>query len=565
MKTKMYISCMLALMITAAAWAAGGPSSPQSKATASLNGTEADRFMSLTDWSTVNFDKLFTYAGFAQQNVNRNRNILDVGAAFKAGPVYIGAWYQGQFGNVSTSNNKGTTTTITESTVNPGTIDNTAHTNTARISQSHNANHDVAVLIGFSNMGVRLGYTRTGENNSGTYFDNAIVPDTETTNSKTPGQVNNKKTYDPKGYLNDADRTGTVDFGMNLSLGTLSVSPTVGLEFKVDQNSSYGVRTVTTKDETLGTSDITKTVSTRSKNDTKTTLTAKLGADLGLNDSLNSNFSFGYDFGIDIYGTKKHTAADGSTIALANSYTIQTDTHRDAVTAANQTITDTFKATAYNKSKITNTLTVGYTMRKDFTDRLSLFAGVKAPIGFNFETEVTKDVNKITTTTIDKVNPLNNNTKVVETETPATTVKTTTVKLSPSFKAALTYAAIPNRVFVSFGTEVKPFGQGTVKCCEFKTVKTTVNGFTQTTTTTTTYPNDSSRTTSGSSTTPVASTTESADNTVTYDKVTVDVNLGVRWNIVDAVCVDLAYNKSVLEAINWTSIGNLKLACTIKF
>lgn len=564
MRTKMYISCMLALMITAAAWAAEGPSSPQSKATASLNGTEADRFMSLTDWSTVNFDKLFTYAGFAQQNVNGNRNILDVGAAFKAGPVYIGAWYQGQFGNVSTSNNKGTTTTITESTVNPGTIDNTAHTNTARISQSHNANHDVAVLIGFSNMGVRLGYTRTGKNNSGTYFDDAVTPDTETTNSKTPGQVNNKKTYDPKGYLNDADRTGTVDFGMNLSLGTLSVSPTVGLEFKVDQNSSYGVRTVTTKDETLGTSDITKTVSTSSKNDTKTTLTAKLGADLGLNDSLNSNFSFGYDFGIDIYGTKKHTAADGSTIALANSYTIQTDTHRDVVTAANQTITDTFKATAYNKSYIANTLTVGYTMRKDFTDRLSLFAGVKAPIGFNFRTEVTKGVDKTTTTTIDKVNPLNNNTSVVETETPATTVKTTTVTLSPSFKAALTYAAIPNRVFVSFGTEVKPFGQGTGKC-EFKTVKTTVNGFTQTTTTTTTYPNDSSRTTSGSSTTPVGSTTESADNTVTYGKVTVDVNLGVRWNIVDAVCVDLAYNKSVLEAINWTSIGNLKLACTIKF
>lgn len=520
--------------------------------------------MSLTDWSTVNFDKLFTYAGFAQQNVNNNRNILDVGAAFKAGPVYIGAWYQGQFGNVNTSNNKGTTTTITESTVNPGTIDNTAHTNTARISQSHNANHDVAVLIGFSNMGVRLGYTRTGRNNSGTYFDNAIVPDTETTNSKTPGQVNGKTTYDPKGYLNAADRTGTVDFGMNLSLGTLSVSPTVGLEFKVAQDSSYGVRTVTTKDETLGTSDITKTVSTSSRNDTKTILTAKLGADLGLNDSLNSNFSFGYDFGIDIYGTKKHTAADGSTIALANSYTIQTDTHHDVVTAANQTITDTLQATAYNKSYIANTLTVGYTMRKDFTDRLSLFAGVKAPIGFNFRTNVTKGVDKTTTTTIDKVNPLNNNTSVVETETPATTVKTTTVTLSPSFKAALTYAAIPNRVFVSFGTEVKPFGQGTGEC-EFKTVKTTVNGFTQTTTTTTTYPNDSSRTTSGSSTTPVASTTESADNTVTYGKVTVDVNLGVRWNIVDAVCVDLAYNKSVLESINWTSIGNLKLACTIKF
>lgn len=49
MKTKMYISCMLALMLTAAAWAQVAPSSPQNDATAGLTFTEGDQFMSVTD------------------------------------------------------------------------------------------------------------------------------------------------------------------------------------------------------------------------------------------------------------------------------------------------------------------------------------------------------------------------------------------------------------------------------------------------------------------------------------------------------------------------------------
>lgn len=571
MKTKMYISCMIALMITAAAWAAEGPTSPTKAATAELNDTQADQFMSLTGWSDVKFDKLFTYAGFAQ----KKSSTVDLGAAFKAGPVYIGAWYQGQFGFVNAMNDKRVTTELTESTSAPGTIDKTKRTSRQTITKPHNAEHNAAVLVGFGNIGVRLGYARSGENKTGTYFGTTGTPavdvvgtDSVTTDSKAPHIVN-KTTYDPKGYSNGAKRTARVDFGMKLAAGSLSLSPTVGLGVDINQASQYGVETQENRDTLLNTHAITKTV--KGKNLTATTLNVTLGTGLDLNDSLHSAFSFGYDLGLDIYGTKKHIAADGTTKELANTYEIETDTRRDVETGSQLMVADTFKATTHTISNVKNTITLGYSMRKDFTDRLSFFAGVKVPIRFDFVKDVTNDVKTSKVVTTRKVNSLNNTIVTRTTTGPAKTVNTTTVNLNPVLSAALSYAAIPDRVFVSFGTEVKPFGQAVTDAnkqqhigYEHQTQKTTVSGFTQTVETKTEYPNDTARNNVSSNTT-AKDDTESSTKTVTYGKAAVDVKLGVRWNIVDAVSFDVMYNKSILKTINWTNIGSLKLACTIKF
>lgn len=163
----------------------------------------------------------------------------------------------------------------------------------------------------------------------------------------------------------------------------------------------------------------------------------------------------------------------------------------------------------------------------------------------------------------DHVNKLNNSTKTTIKTFPTKTENTTTVTFNPVVRAALSYAAIPNKVFVSFGTEVKPFGQG-VEGYRHQTTKTTVDRFTQTTENVTEYPNDATRNTRSSTTTAVAQE-ESQKKTITYGKAKVDVKLGVRWNIVDAVSFDVLYNKSLLKPIDWVSIGELKLACTIKF
>ena len=550
MKTKMYISCMLALMLTAAAWAAEGPKSPQSQTTAGLNGTEADKFMNLTGWRDVKFDKIFTYAGFAR---NSNEPVLDFGAAFKAGPVYIGAWYQGNLGHLLAGNNKNITTKITESTLTPGTVGTKKTTEEPVISKSHTATHNVAVLLGFGNMGVRLGYERSLTNKSGHYYDGDIKSGKIVKNKGNPEQID-ETTYDPKGYINNAVRKGNIDFGIDLSLGSLSLTPTVGLAVDVTQSSQYGAEIKKQGNTLLQTQTDTKTV--KGSNKTKTGLQAKLNADLGLNDSLHSTFSFGYEFGIDIYGKKKHTAADGTKKVLSNGYDIVTDSHTDVKNGTKHNVTDTFAVKAYTNSNIKNTINLGYSMQKDFTDRLSFFAGIEAPIDFNFEKTVTEQYKTEKTVLSDTADSSYGYTRTMHTTQPTKTVKTTTVTLKPVLKAALTYAAIPDRLFVSFGTDVKPVGSG----CEYKAVKTTVNAFTNTTTTTITYNNGTPDYKDSKETSVTDGETESYHKTVSYQQASANVNLGIRWNIIDAVSFDAMYSKPFSA-----SIGNLKLACTIKF
>lgn len=561
MKMKMYISCILALMMTAAVWAVDrpeGPESPQKQATATLNGTEADQFMSLTEWSTVKFNKLFTYAGFAQKSVS-GRYELDLGVAFKAGPVYIGTWYQGNLGQLTAKDNKAVTTKITESTIVPGTIDEKTTTTNPHVYNSHEADHTAAVLVGFGNMGVRLGYVRDNVNKSGSYFNGSAQSGSDVKRDKYP-QLIDETVYDSKGYINKAHRLTTVDFGMDISLGKFSLTPNIGLGVNVQQNSQYGA--MTSKRGNNLTQKLIVRKEVQGSNNTATNLQVKLGTDFGLNDSLNSTFSFGYDFGIDIYGKKKHTAADGSVKELQNGYKIQKDDHEDNVTGTKHVIKNNFNVTTHNKSFVANTITLGYAMRKDFTERFSFFAGVEAPIGFDFRKNTATTSMTEVYLERDDADSSFGRTKIKRTTLPAETVKTTTFTLDPTFKASLTYAAIPERLFVSFGADVKPFGSGKYK---YEGVTTTVNAFATTEETTTSF-NDKRPVKKEIKQEPVlGGKEESYNKTVTYGKADATVKFGVRWNIIDAVSFDVVYNRSVLETIKWTEIGNLKLACTIKF
>lgn len=192
-------------------------------------------------------------------------------------------------------------------------------------------------------------------------------------------------------------------------------------------------------------------------------------------------------------------------------------------------------------------------------------------MGLTLKKTVTKTVSEQKTVVTNHVNKLNNSTETIIETSPTKTENTTTVTFNPVMRAALSYAAIPNKVFVSFGTEVKPFGKEVTDLngkkhagYEHQTTKTTVDRFTQTSEKVTEYPNDATRNTRSSTTIAVAQQ-ESQEKTVTYGKAAVDVKLGVRWNIVDAVSLDVLYNQSLLGTINWFSISQLKLACTIKF
>ena len=145
MKTKMYISCMLALMITAAAWTQVAPSSPQNDATAGLTFTEGDQFMSVTDWGSVSFNKAFAYIDYTA-----GMKKADIGAAFKAGPVYIGSYYSGNFGAFGTNANQqevDTDPTLSTSGSTAGSFTNVKKTTRTQFGTHYDAQHTAAVLV----------------------------------------------------------------------------------------------------------------------------------------------------------------------------------------------------------------------------------------------------------------------------------------------------------------------------------------------------------------------------------------------------------------------------------
>lgn len=556
MKTKMScISCIVALIITTTVWADDifeapkVPESPQNTATAGLTTAEADQFMSTTEWGEVKFNKAFIYAGFEQGKTS----ILDLGAAFKAGTVYIGSWYQGNLGSYGRTKKNSVTTTINESTT--GLLGDKKTQFAPELYKNYTADHTAVVLVGFGSMGIKLGYKRAGENKSGKYFGGTAMPDNIVKHSIAGGI--NETVYSPKGYINAAKHLPFVEFGMNVGLGGMTLSPTAGLEVYVNQDSNYGLKTETKKTSDVHYS-ITKTA--QAKNDSHVGIIGKLGVGLALGDSLNSAFTFGYELTANAYG-KTYKDASGKAHNVRGFYNITTDSSSDVYGPTGTRVrTDTFNAKFTTKSYYKNKLNVEYAMQKDFTDRVSLFAGVACPITVTADKKAETDVSETTTVTtyLNPAKNYQNETKKTIKTGPETTTNIVKLNIDPVIKAAVSYAAVPNRLFLNLGAEVK------VLRGEYKNTKKTVNSFVSKEVETTTK--DDGSVTKGTSASNDSPKEEFVEHKSTLKPVEAELKGGLRWNIVDNFAFDLVYRTALnAQLINLTQFGDLKLACTIKF
>ena len=559
MKTKfMFISCILALIMgTAMLWAQVTPTSPQKQATVGLTSTEVDQFMSTTDWGNVSFNKAFTYVGYVQTTGSK---WVDLGAAFKAGPVYIGSWYAGNLGVFSGNQDQSVTTAIEQGSV-VGTLGNTKRTTVTGLDRSYEADHTAAMLIGFGNMGVQFGYKRKGENKSGKYYDSKAEKDVTETNSILGGlSTGTDTTYDPKGFVNKAVHTPFVAFGMNIPVGAMTISPTAAVEVTVNQKSHYGLKTEETKASSIS---YTTEKNAKSENNSYVGITGKLGAGLALGDALNSFVNIGYDFTVHAYGKTYTDAAEGKH-KVSGSYKIQTDSVKDeynygALLSGQHKNTKTFKAEITTRSYFSNTLTPSYSMKKDFTDRLSLFAGVECPITVTTAKDVVTKEDKTVTVT-EALNPslsYGNTTTTRVVSAPTKTENTTILKVKPVATAAISYAALPNRLSLNLGTKVSFLDSS------YTYKKTSYDKFVTTTTTTTEYSNG--KKTDEETDTTATNERESVEKSSSHKAVATTLMGGLKWNIVENFAFDVVYSLSLLDGFTWTKIGDLNLACTIKF
>ena len=566
MKTKcMFISCILALIMSTAVWAQEAPTSPQNDATAGLVSAEPDQFMSTTDWGSVSFNKAFVYIDYTT-----GKNILDVGAAFKAGPVYIGSYYKGNFGTVLDNNNNQTVETKPELAQNSatGTFKNVEKKTTTGLKRDYEAEHTAAVLIGFRNMGFQVGYKRTGKDEFGKYYNGGSPSDEEVTHTKFDGKT--RTTYDPKGFKNAAVHTPFVAFGMNIPVGKMTISPKAALEVTVDQSSKkdgngtvlvnrYGVKTVETQVNKMGYT--TTKDANGSQNSMHTAVTGKLGVGLALGDALNSSVNIGYDFTVNAYA-KTYKDLSGGKHKIKGFYNIEIDEVKHEYNSGfngKDVTTNTFKANMTEKSYFSNKLNPSYTMQKAFTDRLSLFAGVECPITVTIDNSVLTKENKTVTKTeyLNSSSVHRNKTVTVVNTAPTQTTKVTSVAVEPAAMAAITYAAIPNRLSFNLGTKIG-FLKGT-----HTYTKISKSGVITKEETTTVYEKQGNYT--------VKSTTygkedakESVDKKGTFTGVDAKVTAGLKWDITENFILDFVYT-GFMGGKQLFAGDAVKIACTVKF
>lgn len=556
MKTRMrFISCLLALVIitTGAAWAQEKPASPTNKATAGLASSEADQFMSVLDWSQVKFDKVFTYADFDRYN----RFNLDLGAAFKAGNLYIGSWYSGTLGNLTSTKENNVKTELTES---GGTITNKKETKEGKVQKDYYFDHKAVVLFGFGNIGINLGYVGKDQNNYGTYkygSGDTYTLDKNSVITNTNSLSTTETKYDPNGFVKDAKHTPFIGFGMNIALGKLTLSPTASFKVTIDETSKKANKTEIQKHATYNST----TKQANAQSDAKVGINGKFGVDLGLGDSVNSSFNLGYDFTVDVYD-KTYTDISGAKHKIKGKYKIKTDEIKDEYnvsSSGNHTVTSTFQPQITKKSYFENTLSMGYKMQKDF-DRLSLFAGVEAPITFSLDTEA-EQTNKTVITKLTHIDPSNNHNDYEQEEktiAPIQTQKITEIDVKPALKLGLSYAAIPSKLFLNFGAKANIFGK-----TGYSTKITQVSYNTHVTTTDITRTYKDGRVTKNTSASAGTAKEASSTTTTKYGFANVEANIGLRWLIVENVAFDASY--SIIYDLRTYDRGYLTLACTIKF
>lgn len=564
MKTKcMFISCILALIISAAVWAEEAPTvpvevnSPQSDATATLNGSEADQFMNVTEWGNVSFNKVFAYIGYTA-----GKQILDIGAAFKAGPVYIGSFYRGNFGRFTGIRNNTVTTQPTLGTgSSTGTFSNVQRNSKTGLNNTYiNSKwHTAAVLIGYGNMGFQLGYMTSGTNKSGRYYAGNHMENDVTRNTRT-GSIKDT-VYDPKGYVNNMEHIPFVAFGMNIPFGAMTISPTASLKIAVNQNGDkYGVKTVMEKISDTRYSTV-KDANNSAAN-TYVGITGKVGAGVALGDALNSAVKVDYEFTVNAYG-KTYTDLSGAKHKINGVYTITKDEYKDEYKGneGKRVITKNFEAKREEKTFFSNTLTPSYSLQKDLNDRLSLFAGVECPIKVELNNSVEFDEEKEVTET-KMLNPSASHLNTVVTKelvtTPKKTTKETIVDVTPTAMAAISYAAIPNRLSFNLGTRIE-FLHGTNT---YKQISK--NGVMKNSRTTTVYPNQGNFETYTDNP-QKEDATESVTNTGDLKPIDAKVKLGLAWNITENVMLDFVYAHLLNDAGWWGKSEGLKLACTVKF
>jgi len=191
------------------------------RATAGLFGTDVDDSMSVTDYSNVEFDKWFGFAGYG------GTVPLSIGFATELGPLYLGTWYSGNI--ISTTKRRTDSNWTTYSQL---TQDWTAKQfETYLGDRTISSNNQLQVLIGVAGMGIKVGFAEQ-------FTHQEYRADTFWTNDGPDGSQRFSSNNSGGELISFVDYNGylfpEITWGMGLDLGGITLAPRVSVGFNIN-------------------------------------------------------------------------------------------------------------------------------------------------------------------------------------------------------------------------------------------------------------------------------------------------------------------------------------------
>lgn len=561
---------VLAGSVMMAAMVAGAfAQSPVAAATNGLTRGDSDKIMSVGDWTSVEFDKVLLSGNF-------NASMLDLTAAFKLGSVVVAPHYDGNiFVDANqTSDTKvitlnkddsgvvfGTTTTETSKNVEANNVNSLQHEswkwNNAKINEgSYNWGapakiNNAAVLLGFGNIGVKVGADISNIKIDATYDENfANVANSTTTVKDADGNVvanpDDVTTY-ANGYAKSNGYSPYVNVGTAFSVGKATLKPSVGFKFGIYENECFAEKTVAPKDK-IGTT----TVTSKEQNNFEMNLdpSAQLVAVIPGEKNLGVLIA-GYTGRFDMYGTKYNNAfGDSNSVSTANYKKTVTTTPATA-TSANTSEDVKVEASTEDKKYMENGGNIQYIYIAPMTDRLTLKAAVGADVKVTNRTVTPSNVTTQKTVATDAFGGVTTTEKTTVID--GKTSKWTMVEAAPSAKVGFDYVAVPEKFIVRAGT-----GVNLPKLTYIE--KTTSYTGAQTTTEKVTDSLGNVKTDSKTVTNDTQ-TTNTSEKEAVWSAVNAQVYTGFSWMMSENFTVDAALQLNVGSVFG----GSLSAGATLKF
>jgi hypothetical protein len=423
-----------------------------SKATAGVFSSEVDDSMSVLWYKDVEFEKMFSFIGYGG---NFAFNPIHLGFATRVGGLYVGAWYTG---NILRSHDETTETVINN--YNLATQLKTSTITTTSYNQfMTSSNNQLEVLIGIAGMGIKLGFWESMFSGK---TPNHTATVTENSNNNTVTYTDEIEEYT---YLGGHLRP-SLEWGMNLDVGSLSIRPIVVVGFDIYQDKYL----LTAKGQSTGGYPFGYTtpgaearinrfghdngymrpefvvgVEVDLAADEKTTKTIVAGYGLGL-----SIFNTDYDvFGVS--GAVKGTVWYMGSSEVTNTLTSKTTTNYSQISINEQTSMD-------------HAAILGYYYDKEIVENLTLgvFAGVPVSIGVassdNYDKRITTvrteyahpslGINTTTTTEVTDA--------LYQTNTTHAVANITKIEVEPQINLGAKYAFFPGRFSINAGIKLNP-------------------------------------------------------------------------------------------------------------